>query len=137
VEGDSGRSEILNVVLDDEIGAVPTGLGLNCTRIDRYSSILSSITSRSKYGSPSEKVPLTLVIYPNGGRLGDTFDSIAHRWKNDGRPRPDGKNITWEEEVVEVVQKCQGDWRDIVVGGCCRVYPPQITGLREKVDEVL
>ena len=46
-------------------------------------------------------------------------------------------NVTWEEEVVEVVQGCQGDWRDVVVGGCCRLYPPQITALRKKVNEVL
>ena len=126
------RSEILNVVLDDRIGAVPTGLGLNCTRIDRYPSILSSIASGG-----SEPVPLTLAVYPNGGRAGDTFDPLTHRWKNGGRPRPDGRNITWEEEVVEVVQKCRGKWKDVVVGGCCRVYPPQIKALREKVDEML
>ena len=125
------RSEILTVVLDPKIGAVPTGLGLNCTRIDQYSPILSSLT---KGKAP---VPLTLIVYPNGGRLGDTFDHLTHRWENDGGPRPDGRNVTWEEEVVEVVQRCRGEWRDIIVGGCCRVYPPQIKTLREKVNEAL
>lgn len=140
------QSEILNVVLDDRIGAVPTGLGINCTRVDRYPSILSSIASRSHPKSPSEKegeeggkdpVPLTLVVYPNGGRLGDTFDHISYRWTTDGGPRPDGRNITWEEEVAEVVQRCRNEWKDVIVGGCCRVYPPQIKRLREKVNEGL
>lgn len=140
---DRGQSEILNVVLDGRIGAVPTGLGINCTRVDQYPSILSSITSRFHRGSPSEEeegkgpVPLTLVIYPNGGRFGDTFDHLTYRWTNDGGPRPDSRNITWEEEVVEVVQKCRDEWKDVIVGGCCRVYPPQIKRLREKVNEAL
>ena len=131
--------QILNVVLDPEVGAVPTGLGINCTRIDQYPSILSSIVSTSKYQSSGEKVPipLTLVVYPNGGRFGDTFDTVTHRWENDGGPRPDGRNITWEEEVVEVVQNCRGEWKDVIVGGCCRVYPPQIRTLRGKVNESL
>ena len=134
------ESQILNVVLDHKIGAVPTGLGLNCTRIDQYPSILSSIVSTSSSKSVSgEKIPipLTLVVYPNGGRFGDSFDTVTHRWENDGGPRPDGRNVTWEEEVVEVVQKCRGEWKDVIVGGCCRVYPPQIKMLREKVNESL
>ena len=139
--GRQGQSEILNVVLDGRIGAVPTGLGINCTRIDQYPSILSSITSRFHPKSPSEEgkapVSLTLVVYPNGGRFGDTFDYPTHRWTNDGGPRPDGRNITWEEEVAEVVQKCRNEWKDVIVGGCCRVYPPQIKRLREKVNEAL
>ena len=141
-DDDPGQSEILNVVLDDKIGAVPTGFGVNCTRVDRYPSILSSITSRfhSKYQSGEggkAPTPLTLVVYPNGGRLGDTFDHLAYRWENDGGPRPDGRNITWEEEVAEVVEKCRDEWKDVIVGGCCRVYPPQIKALREKVNETL
>ena len=134
------QAEILNVLLDPKIGAVPTGLGLNCTMIDQYPSILSSIISSSKpKPTPGGKVPvpLTLVIYPNGGRPGDTFNTFTHRWENDGGPRPDGRNITWEEEVVEVVQKCRDEWKDVIVGGCCRVYPPQIKTLREKANEVL
>jgi len=134
------ESQILNVVLDHKAGAVPTGLGLNCTRIDQYPSILSSIvsTSSSKPVSGDKvPIPLTLVVYPNGGRFGDAFDTVTHRWENDGGPRPDGRNVTWEEEVVEVVQKCRGEWKDVIVGGCCRVYPPQIMALREKVNESL
>ena len=136
---DPGQSEILNVVLDSKIGAVPTGLGINCTRIDQYPSIISSIISNSKYAPGVEiiPVPLTLVVYPNGGRIGDTFDLFTHRWKNDGGPRPDGRNVTWEEEVAEVVQKCRDEWKDVIVGGCCRVYPAQIKTLREKVNEAL
>ena len=132
------ESEILNVVLDPKIGAVPTGLGLNCTRIDQYPSILSSIVSSSKPTSGGQlPIPLTLVVYPNGGRFGDTFDTVTHRWENGGGPRPDGRNVTWEEEVVEVVQKCRDVWKDVIVGGCCRVYPPQIRTLREKANEAL
>ena len=136
------QTEILNVVLDPKIGAVPTGLGLNCTRIDQYPSILSSILSNSNStelgaGKKTPPVPLTLVVYPNGGRSGDIFDPLTHRWKNDGRPRPDGRNLTWEEEVVDIVRQYRDGWKDIIVGGCCRVYPPQIKKLREKVDQVL
>jgi homocysteine S-methyltransferase len=141
---DLGQSEILSVVLDDKTGAVPTGFGINCTRVDQYPSILSSITSTRFHsrsppgdGGKGPAVPLTLVVYPNGGRLGDTFDHLTYRWKPEGGPRPDGGNISWEEEVVEVVQKCRGEWKDVIVGGCCRVYPPQIKTLREKVNERL
>jgi homocysteine S-methyltransferase len=135
-------AEILTVLLDETLGAVPTGFGINCTRIDSYPSILSSIISNSKFASseagPDRRpVPLTLVVYPNGGRLGDTFDGLTHRWVNDGKRRADGRNITWDEEVVEVVQKCRGDWKDVIVGGCCRVYHPQIKTLREKVNGAL
>ena len=130
------QAEVLTVLLDPKIGAVPTGLGLNCTRIDQYPSILSSVLSRSKL-EEKVTVPLTLVVYPNGGRFGDTFDLLTHRWENDGGPRPDGRNVTWEEEVVEVVQKCRDAWKDVIVGGCCRVYPPQIKALIEKVNEAL
>jgi homocysteine S-methyltransferase len=130
------QAEILNVVLDPKVGAVPTGFGLNCTRIDQYPSILSSILSSFKPASGG-KIPLTLVVYPNGGRFGDAFNLLTHRWENDGGPRPDGRNITWEEEVVEVVQKCQDQWMDVIVGGCCRVYPTQIERLRKKVNERL
>jgi len=120
-------------------------VGINCTRIDRYPSILSSITSRFHRNSPPEEeeeggkgpVPLTLVVYPNGGTLGDTFDHLTLRWKTDGGSRPDGRNISWEEEVAEVVQKCRDEWKDVIVGGCCQVYPPQIKRLRKKVNEVL
>ena len=50
-------------------------------------------------------------MYPNGERLGDTFDCFIYRWFNEEKPRPDGKNITCEEEVFEVVEKCRGDWK--------------------------
>ena len=135
----NGEAEILNVLLDETLGAVPTGLGLNCTRIDHYGSILSSLTLKftPKKRTPKTPIPLTLVVCPNGGRLGDTSNGIAHHWVDDGKPRPDGRTITWEEEVVEIVQKYRTDWKDVIVGGCCRVYPSQITKLREKVNQVL
>lgn len=149
---DGGGGEILTVVLDEQLGAVPTGLGINCTRIDQYLSILSSILSPSNFASREknpgagddedekgarQRVPLTLVVYPNGGRAGDTFDGLTYRWVNDGNPRPGGRDITWEEEVVEIVQNCRSDWKDVIVGGCCRVDPLQIKKLRERVNEAL
>ena len=75
-----GQSEILNVVLDNRIRAVVAhGVGdkpvRGSTNTPRSSPL--SITSRSHPKSPSEEgkapVPLTLVVYPNGGRFGDTF----------------------------------------------------------------
>ncbi|KAF9644568.1 Homocysteine S-methyltransferase [Thelephora ganbajun] len=136
---DPSQSEILSVVLDDEVGAVPTGFGLNCTKIDGYLSILSSIVSEPKFVPGVEKgvIPLTLIVYPNGGRSGDTFDDLTRQWVNDGRPRLDGRNVTWEEEVVEVIQKCRDEWKDVIVGGCCLVDPPQIKELKEKVNKTL
>ena len=138
-QSSSQHSEILNVILDDTLGAVPTGLGINCTKIDQYPSILSSIVSNSRFTPTADKgpIPLTLVVYPNGGRLGETFDPLTYRWVNDGRPRPDGRKIAWEEEVIEVVQQCRGDWKDVIVGGCCRVYPPEVKTLRENVNKSL
>jgi homocysteine S-methyltransferase len=78
-----------------------------------------------------------LVLYPDGTRSGERYDSTLREWVVDEEGGEDGERppeVSWHQEVGDVVEEARerGKWSTIVVGGCCRTGPEDIAMLRER-----
>ena len=96
-----------------DTGIRVAAVGINCTLPEHVSELISVVRDATER---------PIIVYPNaGGR----YDSERKTWKGDV-PRHD-----WPALVAE--------WRDrgaSVIGGCCRVSPADIAGIRSRLLEV-
>jgi homocysteine S-methyltransferase len=103
----------------------PNGLGLNCTQTDYLFGLLSGL--QEAVGDLCEKgiTRPWLVIYPNGG---DVYDSVSRTWRV--RAEVD-KAGAWADKLKKIVDEVvkQGTWGGVLVGGCCRTGPEEISVL--------
>ncbi|OIW34312.1 homocysteine S-methyltransferase [Coniochaeta ligniaria NRRL 30616] len=127
--------EAVRAMLSGEVAdVVPWGIGINCTKVTKLSALVERyehvvrgmVDSGELSGWPS------LVLYPDGTN-GEVYNTATQKWEI-----PDGKEApkqSWESQVAEVVKATQGRsrWNTIVVGGCCKTSPEDITRLRAEV----
>ena len=86
-------------------------VGFNCTRPELAPELIGTI--RDLTGLP-------IVVYPNSG---ETWDASAKRW------RDESSSIDFAAAATQ--------WRDLgarLIGGCCRVGPEQIRGIRRSLS---
>lgn len=125
-------AEVMRALLEAGANqAEPSGIGLNCTNIQNMPSILREATAAMNeisQRSDNSRKPW-LVLYPNGG---DVFDVATHRWTAD----PSGKGTRWAEDLMTAVLPYRGEWQGLVLGGCCRTGPKEISALSKRVREM-
>ena len=105
----------------------PWGVGINCTKVQKLSKLIKD------FESAAEKLKVTLprlVIAPNGSK-GQKYDSTTQTWIGDKDDMGD-----WDEQIWSVVQEVKQSqkWKGIVVGGCCKTGPDNISNLRKRID---
>lgn len=117
-------SQVVDALTKEEGGERPGGLGVNCTSTDVLPSVLSELT---RY-LPANLKPW-LVVYPNGG---DVYDPVARLWT----AGTGAKGETWAAEVAQIVGTYTGGarWGGVVVGGCCRTGPEEISALAKALN---
>ncbi|KKK19629.1 hypothetical protein P175DRAFT_0500927 [Aspergillus ochraceoroseus IBT 24754] len=120
----------------------PWGIGLNCVRMENVAKIVSIMQDEvrrlsempqggfaDEWDSSSGKP--WLVLYPDGTK-GEKYDQVTKTWVKVREPietRP------WDEAYWDVVQSVsEEDWEGLVMGGCCRAGPAEISALRRRID---
>ncbi|KAG5981358.1 hypothetical protein E4U55_003014 [Claviceps digitariae] len=132
----SGASveEAVDAMLSPDIAnALPWGVGMNCTNVWKLDALLrryeAAISAMVRAGRLSQWP--ALVLYPDGVN-GEKFNYETMRWE---LPEADRftKKVPWEVQVAAVVQatRARGEWRQIVVGGCCLSTSDGIKRLRQ------
>lgn len=128
---------------------IPTGLGINCTKmrylpsiVDEYTQALANIPSSS---GEQERI---LVLYPDGGLV---YDPVTKTWHQDGNAiissnRQDAGEKTgdpaqiWASQLMEIARNALSNekkvWDGIILGGCCKASPVYIAELSKLVGRV-
>jgi homocysteine S-methyltransferase len=111
--------------------AVPWGIGINCTKVWKVDALLRQYESAVDDLVKSRRISTwpTLVLYPDGTD-GRTWNAATKTWIP---PRKAQSPKLWEQQVAELVRATEkrGDWRHIVVGGCCMAHADEIRKLRQ------
>lgn len=124
----------VQAMLDPNIAqSVPWGVGINCTKVwkldsllRRYETAIAGMLREKRI----EKWP-ALVIYPDGTN-GEVYNTTTQTWDV-----PDGADIDdrvpWHVQLADVVNEtmARGQWRQVVVGGCCMASSDDIKRLRQ------
>ncbi|KUJ22801.1 Homocysteine S-methyltransferase [Mollisia scopiformis] len=135
----SSLREVVRAMLGRREGASrPMGVGLNCTKVGKVDGLVREFEDALKdLGEDGRGV--SLVIYPDGTRVGERYNTVTQRWEVDEEARKGGQEKEWDEEVFGIVIRARerGVWESIYVGGCCRVGPEEIGKLRKRVDKVI
>lgn len=132
-DGTSAEDAVAAMLDADVPGPRPWGVGINCTKtwkldslLRRYESVISKLVEDGSIDSwPA------LVLYPDGTN-GEVYNTETQTWGLPAGTERDARG-SWESQVAEVV-KCtreRGEWRQIIVGGCCMASHEVIRRLRE------
>lgn len=116
--------------------SVPTGVGVNCTGVAFLQNILENMSTAIKEfradGSGHYHKP-SLVVYPNGIE----WDLEKKTWK--GHVIGDGSAKARVQSLVQTIrpyaQENEGVWGSIIVGGCCKFGPDEISALASEVAQ--
>ncbi|PIL36276.1 hypothetical protein GSI_01938 [Ganoderma sinense ZZ0214-1] len=109
----------------------PWGLGINCTRLEFLPKLLQEGREVARRAFEVRGVRPWLVLYPNGG---DVYNPETHSWEEKG-----GEGTGWAKDLWTLVAESSRDeaWGGIVVGGCCKTGPDDISGLKEGLQKCL
>ncbi|RDL36811.1 uncharacterized protein BP5553_06163 [Venustampulla echinocandica] len=114
--------------------AVPMGIGINCTRVDKIEKLILDMEDAVKgvIRNENEKWP-ALVVYPDG-TMGEVYNTTTKEWEKVEAAVE--SEVPWEEAVFSIVKRTRerGMWKAIVVGGCCKTTPDDIAILRKRID---
>jgi len=166
----SSVDQAMEAMLDPNLaGAVPWGVGINCTKIQKLRDLVlgyESAVSRLDAAGMLRAWPV-LLLYPDGTN-GEVYCSETHQWVTSSEgPEVSGcwlgrvlivlrtfddKTVynasisrlpahltcsqmaggeSWEHQLGAIVQetRARGNWKQIVVGGCCKASAEHIRKL--------
>ncbi|CAI7646738.1 unnamed protein product [Penicillium glandicola] len=136
-DGSSVEQVVRAAVAPMEGGAVPWGIGINCTKMYKLSGLVD-LFGRAVTGAIAERqisdVP-SLVLYPDGTN-GEVYNTTTQVWeKHDALTDNVSNNRPWEEQLAQVVNEAyeKGPFNSFLVGGCCKASHHDIKKLGEKL----
>lgn len=92
---------------------LPDGIGFNCVAVEHMHGLLDQFKEASTQVIGKGRKWPWLVIKPNGG----------------------GAGIGWVDSVAECVDEAYGQgWGGLIVGGCCKAGPEEITQLALRLE---
>ena len=103
----------------------PFAVGINCTQVGKLPGLIK------QFEETAANLP-RLVIYPNNA-CGQTYESTSQKWVGNNNANE------WDKKVFQVVKEVyeRGRWQGILVGGCCKTRPRDISSLKKRIDELL
>ncbi|KAJ5958669.1 uncharacterized protein N7479_005819 [Penicillium vulpinum] len=135
-DGSSVEEVVRAAVAPMENGAVPWGIGINCTKMHKLTGLVD-LFGLAVAGGVSEgwvsAVP-NLVLYPDGTN-GEVYNTKTQVWEKDealvdkvSAKRP------WEEQLAQVVNEAyeKGPFNSFLVGGCCKASHHDIKKLGQQ-----
>ncbi|RFU31351.1 hypothetical protein B7463_g4979, partial [Scytalidium lignicola] len=137
-DGSSSRDVVYAMLSPQPNAAVPMGVGINCTKIDKLESLIEEFEAAVQGLIDTGTIndwPV-LVMYPDGTN-GEIYNTVTKQWDpvdRDGNQKLN--SIQWDEKLMRVVQRTdrRGRWKAIFVGGCCKTSPAMIDKLRKAID---
>lgn len=106
----------------------PSGFGINCTNTKYIRTLASKVRLFFKEALLSRP---WIVVYPNGN---ETYDEASRAWVGQGEAAKNQQR--WAEEVAAVVKEAKEEEQSegrtvggIIVGGCCKAGPDDISAL--------
>ncbi|KAI2672692.1 hypothetical protein CBS147355_8019 [Penicillium roqueforti] len=135
-DGSSVGQVVRAAIAPLEGGAVPWGIGINCTKMHKLAGLVDlfgrAVAECVADGQVSD-VP-SLVLYPDGTN-GEVYNTTTQVWE-----RPDGlrdsvsADRSWEVQLAQVVNEAyeKGYFNSFLVGGCCKASHHDIKKLGEQ-----
>ncbi|KAH7363877.1 Homocysteine S-methyltransferase [Rhexocercosporidium sp. MPI-PUGE-AT-0058] len=115
--------------------SVPMGVGINCTKVGKLEALIlefergiGELVERGEAEWPA------LVIYPDGTD-GEVYNTATKEWVKSEVGNSSG--VSWDETVFGIVDRARKRrfWKCIIVGGCCKTTPDDISKLRRRIDQ--
>ncbi|MCJ1244869.1 hypothetical protein MMC30_002070 [Trapelia coarctata] len=143
----SSVEEVARAMLQDGKKKLPKpwGIGINCTKvkklerlIDLFEDAVGKMEEEERGGKSHDEAKEQrpwLVLYPDGATH-LVYNTSTQEWQpKDERANHDQRK--WDEEVFQIVKQTQerGFWRGLLVGGCCKTSPEDISSLRARLND--
>ncbi|KAL2757263.1 hypothetical protein ACRALDRAFT_2039731 [Sodiomyces alcalophilus JCM 7366] len=134
-DGSSVKEAVTAMLSSAVEGPRPWGIGINCTKVGKLRSLISSYESAVAELVEAEEMdafPPALVLYPDGTN-GEVYNTSTQTWELAEDIGPG--RASWETQLAEIVQETQsrGRWKTIVVGGCCKAGHRHVSRLGEEM----
>ncbi|KAJ5603035.1 hypothetical protein N7537_005991 [Penicillium hordei] len=135
-DGSSVEEAVRAAVAPMEGGAVPWGIGINCTKMHKLARLVDlfgRVVVEAVSGGQISAVP-SLVLYPDGTN-GEVYNTTTQIWeKNDALSDIVSANRPWEEQLAQVVKEAygKGHFKSFLVGGCCKASHHDIKKLGQQ-----
>ncbi|KAK0730940.1 Homocysteine S-methyltransferase [Lasiosphaeris hirsuta] len=114
----------------------PWGIGINCTKVHKLDSLVRKYetTVQGLIDDCHINAWPSLVLYPDGTN-GEVYNPVKKTWELPKGTKP--PEIPWEVQLANVVKGTirRAKWSTILVGGCCKTTPADITRLRKLLIE--
>ncbi|KAK4173871.1 putative homocysteine S-methyltransferase [Triangularia setosa] len=137
-DGTSVEDAVAGMISSEFGRSAPQFVGINCTRVSKLGGLVRKFTKAVEglvaVGAVSHWPGL--VLYPDGTREGERYNTKTKEWEISGEGSgQEREEMSWEHQLAKVVKETRtsGHWSSILVGGCCRTTPENISRLREAV----
>lgn len=134
-DGSSVRQAVRAMLDPTTPGSLPWGIGINCTKVHKLASLVKEYEAAVKElvteGTIGEWP--ALVLYPDGTN-GEVYNTTTQTWDMPSEGGVPGD--PWERQIADVIKDitASGNWKAIVVGGCCMASPDHIKRLRRLLE---
>ncbi|KAL2210067.1 Homocysteine S-methyltransferase [Sarocladium strictum] len=133
----TAAGDAVKAMLDSRIpGPLPWGIGINCTKVHRLEPLLLEYEAAVADVLGKDAEWPALVLYPDGTN-GEVYNTSTKTWDmpEEGSTTGTADKLPWEEVLSRAVAgtKARGNWKTIVVGGCCMASPEHISRLRSRL----
>ncbi|KAG9238587.1 Homocysteine S-methyltransferase [Amylocarpus encephaloides] len=129
----------LESVNESQVTPTPDAIGLNCTKVERVESLVLEMETAvndllQNLAHKGQSWP-ALVVYPDGTK-GEVYNTTTKEWEMVGVSA--NNKTPWDEQIFAIVERARerGRWKEIIVGGCCKATPGDISRLRRRVDSL-
>ncbi|KAI1112006.1 Homocysteine S-methyltransferase [Nemania sp. NC0429] len=128
-------SEVIRALLSlEHSDHPPWGIGINCTKIAELPQLVRMYETSVRLLQEDGYLRAwpSLLLYPDGTN-GEVYDTTTKTWRLPTGLKGVFERPSWEQQLYEVVTQARrrGCWRSIVVGGCCKTTPADLSRLRE------
>ncbi|KAL5321138.1 hypothetical protein ACEPPN_011950 [Leptodophora sp. 'Broadleaf-Isolate-01'] len=134
-DGSAVRDVVIAMLGAGEGLSVPMGVGINCTKVGKLEALVLEFEREIEVvvGRGEAEWP-ALVVYPDGTN-GEVYDTVTKEWVKSETGNNSG--VSWDETVFGIVDRARkrGFWKSIIVGGCCKTTPDDISKLRKRIDQ--
>ncbi|KAK5630053.1 hypothetical protein RRF57_005768 [Xylaria bambusicola] len=111
----------------------PWGIGINCTKIAELPNLVREYEMGVRLLEEDNQLRSwpSLLLYPDGTN-GEVYDTTTKTWRMPIGLTETSQESSWEQQLADIVIQARnrGCWRSIIVGGCCKATPMDISRLR-------
>ncbi|KAI1176218.1 Homocysteine S-methyltransferase [Nemania sp. FL0916] len=133
----SSVSQVIRALLSLEHSYNPPwGIGINCTKIAELPQLIGAyeVSVRLLERDGHLHSWPSLLLYPDGTN-GEVYCTDTKTWRLPSGMKEATDETSWEQQLCDVVTQARnrGCWRSVIVGGCCKATPQNISKLRAMV----